>query len=89
MRQYLHKTGLLLTIFIMVSIVFNLCGAAIKHQKDPDKLLPNLSNEYVLAEKKNATDIETYLTYFEKVKKGFTWNCIRWESACSLCERYE
>lgn len=71
MRQYLHKTGLLLTIFIMVSIVFNLCGAAIKHQKDPDKLLPNLSNEYVLAEKKNATDIETYLTYFEKVKKGF------------------
>lgn len=71
MRQYLHKTGLLLTIFIMVSVVFNLCGAAIKHQKEPEKLLPNLSNEYVLAERNNSMKIKTYITYFEKVKKEF------------------
>ena len=71
MRQYLHKTGLLLTIFIMVSVIFNLCGAAIKHQKEPEKLLPNLSNEYALVESKKSMKLETYITKFEKVKEKF------------------
>ena len=71
MRQYLHKTGLLLTIFIMVSVIFNLCGAAIKHQKEPEKLLPNLSNEYALVESKKSMKLETYITNFEKVKEKF------------------
>ena len=71
MRQYLHKTGLLLTIFIMVSVIFNLCCAAIKHQKEPEKLLPNLSNEYALVESKKSMKLETYITNFEKVKEKF------------------
>lgn len=66
MRQFMHKSGLLFGVFIMVSIIFTLCGSAVEKKKEPKKVVPILSNEYSIIKNKDNENVSTYLDILEK-----------------------
>lgn len=48
MRQYFYKSGFLLLIFTAVAVLFSLCSIAIMNQKQSEKILPFLSDNYLV-----------------------------------------
>lgn len=74
MRQYFHKTNLLLTIFIMVSVLFSLCSIAIANGHRVKKILPFLSDDYAVIQNtaKEKIDLEKYFSAFQNVPKAYT-----------------
>lgn len=48
MRQFFYKSGLILVILTMVSVLFGLCGIAVVKQKNIYKPIPGMSSDYVI-----------------------------------------
>lgn len=78
MRQYFYKSGLLFSIFIMVAIIFSLCGSAIENNQKLSKFLPVLSDDYVILEAsgKKALTLEDYRKSFESIKGKYIFGVV-------------
>ncbi len=48
MRQFFYKSGLILVILTMVSVLFGLCGIAVVKQNNIYKPIPGMSSDYVI-----------------------------------------
>lgn len=48
MRQFFYKSGLIVVILTMVSVLFGLCGIAVVRQKNIYKPIPGMSSDYVI-----------------------------------------
>ena len=74
MRQYFHKTGLLLTIFVMVSMLFSLCSIAIANGQHIKKILPFLSESYAVIQNSGKENIELskYRSGFKDISEAYT-----------------
>ena len=48
MRQFFYKSGLVITILILISILFTLCGTAFARQHRLYKVIPGMTSEYVI-----------------------------------------
>ncbi len=53
MRQLFYKSGLIIVILTMVSVLFGLCGIAVIRQKNIYKPIPGMSSDYVIFYPKN------------------------------------
>ncbi len=74
MRQYFYKSELLISIYVMVAILFSLCGIAIVHGGQITKVLPVLSDSYVVLYDAQGASISLneYVKCFEGIEHPFT-----------------
>lgn len=74
MRQYFYKTSFLLSIFIMVAVLFTLCGIAVVNGKRPNKILSVLSDDYLVVYDTEGKykKISEYVDLFEGLQQSCT-----------------
>lgn len=74
MRQYFYKSGFLLLIFTAVAVLFSLCGIAIMNQKQSEKILPFLSENYLVVYDTGHkyTQISDYADLMKKLDTDYT-----------------
>lgn len=58
MTQFFYKTGFLSAVFVTVAVIFSLCGTAVLHSRQKEKILPVLSEKYEIVYQLDGRDVE-------------------------------
>ena len=93
MKQFFYKSGLIIAILIMVSVIFTLCGIAVVNEKNIYKPIPQMSSDYVIFYPQTNDDSkwQEYASSLKSISE-YRVKGIKFQNGCAVDfnrERYE